>query len=242
MTFRNPGEEKSHFIHGRGRLGATIANGLGKLGVSVVDDLGQADIIWFCVPEKVLKSEAEKIAAGMDTEIRFVHTSGLLTAEAVRVRPDIQVASLHPAYSFPNALSGMPENILWTFEGDAGMRHLLSPLVSAWKGKWVEIAANAKIPYHIACVLMGNLVDVPVAAAEEICREFELPFSEMTASLLLPHIEAVKAGRVFEKTTGPASRGDFETVERETEWLHRNFPGQEQVYAILSAFIQKKNT
>ncbi len=240
--FRNPEKENSYFIRGRGRLGATIANGLDKLGVSVVDDPGQADIVWFCVPEKALKSEAEKIATGMRPGAGFVHTSGLLPSEAVRVRPDIQVASLHPAFSFSKPLSDMPENILWTFEGDAGMRDLLSSLVRAWNGKWVEITAEAKIPYHIACVLMGNLVDVPLAAAEEICGEFKLPFSEMADSLLLPHMEAVKAGRVFEKTTGPASRGDIETVERETEWLHHNFPGQEQVYAILSAFIQKKHT
>ena len=237
----NPGNKSAHFIHGRGRLGTTIANGLKNLGIPVVEEVRQADVLWFCVPEKVLESEVEKFASRMGPGVKVVHTSGLLVSEVVRVRPDIQVASLHPAYSFSRPLPDMPENILWSFEGDDGVRDLLFSLVRAWSGKWVEIAGEAKIPYHIACVLMGNLVDVPVGAAEDICRQFDLPFSEIAVSLLFPHMEGYRSGQVLEKTTGPAARGDLETVERETEWLRQNLPEQEQVYKLLSRLIQKKS-
>ena len=237
---QNPMKNYSHFIRGRGRLGSTIVNGLEKLGVPVVNDPEQANVIWFCVPEKVIQSEAEKLSSRLNAGKNFVHTSGLLPSEAVRIRPDIQVASLHPVYSFAASLPVMPENILWTFEGDAEMQDLLSPLVSAWNGKWVEIAANAKVPYHIACVLMGNLVDVPVSAAERICRQFGLPFSDMTESLLIPHMTGYPSGQVLGKITGPAARGDFKTVERETKWLHQNLPEYEEVYKLLSSLIQKE--
>ena len=230
-----------HFVRGRGRLGTTIVNGLKQLDLHLVDEPKQADVVWFCVPEKALKSEAEKLKSKLNPGARLVHTSGLLGSDTIRVRQDFQVASLHPAYSFSKPLTEMPRDILWTFEGDDGLRNLLQFLVMAWGGKWVEIPPEVKIPYHIACVLMGNLVDIPIGAAEEICRKFRLPFSEMAESLLLPHIAGCKAGSVFENTTGPAARGDSETVKTETEWLRQNFPEQEDVYRLLSGLIQKKN-
>jgi len=232
--------KSSHFIRGRGRLGSTIANGLKSLGITVVPDPELADVIWFCVPEKVIQSETEKLFFRLNAGKNFVHTSGMLCSEDIRVGENIKVASLHPAYSFAEPLQAMPENILWTFEGDCELRNLLRPLINAWKGKWAEISANTKIPYHIACVLMGNLIDVPVGAAEEICRQFGLPFSDMAQSLLFPHLADSVSGDVLKRTTGPAARGDSKTVERETHWLQENLPEYEKVYSLLSSLIQKK--
>lgn len=238
---QNSWKRDAHFVQGRGRLGTTIVNGLENLGIPIVEELEKADVLWFCVPEKVLESEVEKLISRVGPGVKVVHTSGLLASEVVRLRPDMRVASLHPAYSFSRALPDMPKNILWSFEGDGEVRDLLFSLVRAWNGKWVEIQAEAKIPYHITCVLMGNLVDVPVGAAEEICRQFGFPFSEIAVSLLLPHMEGYKRGQILEKTTGPAARGDFETVEKEREWLRQNFPELEEVYKVLSGLVQKKS-
>ncbi len=229
------------FVLGRGRLGGTICNGLRKAGVTLCDSASSASVVWFCLPERLLITEAEKLSRVVPDECFFIHTSGLLPAETIRIRNGLNVASLHPARSFPHILPEIPKDILWTFEGDGETKPLLSTLVRVWGGKWLEIPSGTKTAYHIACVLLGNLVDVPVDAAEKICNRFGLPFGKIAESLLVTHISGCVNGAVLDNTTGPAARGDLETVEKEAEWLSENFPEQEELYRFLSAVILRKN-
>ncbi|NOZ13451.1 MAG: DUF2520 domain-containing protein [Acidobacteria bacterium] len=231
----------THCVVGRGRLGQTIVNGLIKSGVFVADTPEHADLIWFAVPEKVLKETAVRIAVQAPCCTGFIHTSGLLPSKNIAVRPEIPVASLHPAHSFPVPLTEMPGDILWVFEGDESLRKILIKQVRAWKGKWAEISSEQKIAYHIACVFMGNLTDIPVAAAEAICRQTGIPFRDLLNSLFIPHISQFEKGRILSRTTGPAARGDVETVRLQAHWLKQNFPEYEEIYAILSTFIAKKH-
>ncbi len=230
-----------HCVVGRGRLGQTIVNGLKKTGVSVTDTPEYADLIWFAVPEKVLKETAEKVTEQALQCTGFIHTSGLLPSKIIAINPGIPVAALHPAYSFPVPLTEMPPDILWVFEGDEALKKILFKQVRTWKGQWAEISAEQKIAYHTACVLIGNLADIPIAAAEAVCQQADIPFPDLLNSLFIPHIRQFERGQILNRITGPAARGDLETVQLQAQWLKRNFPEYEEIYTILSTFIAERS-
>lgn len=231
-----------HAVVGLGRLGKTLSNGLVTAGHRVTGEVVSADVLWFCVPESEFNGERVRAVIRDNPSAARIHTSGFLPATILGTDPGTPVASLHPAYSFPEPLSAMPSGVFWTMEGDGVLLPLLAGLVDDWQGNHAVIAADHKPAYHIVCVLLANLSMVPVSLAEQLIEDTGLPLDKLVGSLTLPLLHAVgKEGRV-PAITGPAARGDRETVERQLHWLHEHCPEVATVYAALSRYILNRSS
>ncbi len=239
--WRQQFREGIHVVVGRGRLGTTLANALSGAGRTVGTDHSSADFLWFCVPESQLTGDRVQSVIAQNPSAARIHTSGFAPASVLGQCPGGPVASLHPAYSFPDPLTTMPPGVFWTMEGDAVLFPALIELVDDWQGNHAVIPADQKPAYHIVCVLLANLSLVPVTLAAKLVEEINLPLGKLVGSLTLPPLRAAVENGTVPGMTGPAARGDRQTVERQLHWLKEHHPGIADIYEALSMHILKRD-
>ncbi len=230
-----------HHVVGRGRLGKTLENGLQAAGRDLTSQVRDADVIWFCVPESALREAFEELSGQLRPESIRLHTSGFLPASVLKDNPGSLAGSLHPAYSFHKPLSDMPSGILWTFEGSSELTGVVAELTEYWGGTLHTLDEDQKAAYHIICVLLANLTAIPLTIARNLSDSIGLPFSRLTESLLLPVLGRIQATDTepMSHLTGPAARGDENTVQKQVDWLMEQDSVAADVYRVLSEAIRR---
>lgn len=143
----------------------------------------------------------------------------------------------YPLQSLRKEKTELPDVPVY-FEGsDEKTRRVLAELAeSIAPGKVREASEADRGRLHVAAVLVSNFPHHLYALAEAYCRREGLDFSQ-----LLPLIRetAERAGELSPQVsqTGPAARGDQETLRRHLALLE-SWPELQKIYRLLSESIQ----
>jgi predicted short-subunit dehydrogenase-like oxidoreductase (DUF2520 family) len=162
------------------------------------------------------------------------HVCAAFGAEVLR--PHRPAGAVHPLRSFgdPARAAELFRGTACAVDGDPEAVRALRAFVRAIGGKPLEVRSDRKALYHAGAVFASNYV---VAALEAALRLFERAGVERGAALeaLLPLAEGTLANArtrgVPGALTGPAERGDAETVRRHVRALRRHAPGLSRAYA-----------
>jgi predicted short-subunit dehydrogenase-like oxidoreductase (DUF2520 family) len=181
-------------------------------------------LLFICVPDPAVATVAAELARRLDlTGATVLHTSGLLTAEALAPCRAVgaRVASWHPLQSFGPldpawdgvacAVEGDPEAVAvgFTVARDLGLR------------PW-PIRPADKALYHAAAAVAANLTHVLVAAACDLLERCGLPATPADhplRPLVETSLRAALTTPGLEGLTGPLARGDLDSVARHLEAL-----------------------
>lgn len=183
----------------------------------------EADLLLVAVSDRAIEPVAERIPP---TEAIIFHASGSLNA----VRDGF---SLHPLKSLPPA--GEPSDLrdtLLVFEGNH--REVAEEIARAAGARFAAIDPERKARYHAGAVFGSNYVAVMLDIAEELigidgARDDLLALADSAMRNWAAHTGA-------RRFTGPAIRGDRETVERHLAAL-RDDPDLAEIYRRLAARI-----
>jgi predicted short-subunit dehydrogenase-like oxidoreductase (DUF2520 family) len=179
-----------------------------------------APLLWLCVPDGAVAAAAEEIAhRRLDLSGQIVvHSSGALTISALdgARRAGAQVASVHPAMTFPSRAAVPLDGVFFGIEAeDAATRKLLHSLVRRLRGRPFDLRSEDKAMYHAAGTFASPLLVAAVAAAMETARLAGL--DERTArrwvqSLAEPTTRNVFVRGADKSFSGPFARGDVQTI------------------------------
>jgi predicted short-subunit dehydrogenase-like oxidoreductase (DUF2520 family) len=101
-----------------------------------------------------------------------------------------------------------------------------------------DLSDEDKMTLHLAAVFVNNFTNHLFKVGAEIVQKQQLPFD-----VLLPLIEEtvnkIRHNAPDAMQTGPARRGDDETIDRHLEFLEKNAPQHELLYTVLSIGINK---
>jgi predicted short-subunit dehydrogenase-like oxidoreductase (DUF2520 family) len=100
---------------------------------------------------------------------------------------------------------------------------------------WMSSAERLKM--HAAGVFCNNFINRLAALTENFCRNELLDFS-LLVPLLEETFERIKTGKAEQFQTGPARRGDVQTMATHKNVL-RQYPDMKHIYEVLSEEIQK---
>ena len=205
-------------IIGPGRAGRSLAAALEAAGAEVLPLLGRSDdctlaahgvdVVLIAVPDRAVGEVASAIEPVPTTAV--LHTSGALGLDAVAAHP--RHGSLHPLVTLPDPVIGaarLRSGCYFAVAGDPAATDLALLL----RGKPIVVPERARAAYHAAaCIAANHLVALlgqvqRVAAASGLPLEAFLPLARgaLDDVMLLGPAQAL---------TGPASRGDLETIER----------------------------
>ena len=186
-----------------------------------------ARVLWLCVPDSVIAATGEEIARRRPdlTGQIVVHSSGALTVAALDAarRAGAQVASVHPAMTFPTRDVVQLPGVFFGVEAEeAGTRRILHSVVRKLGGKPFALRSKDKAMYHAAGTLASPLLVSALTAAMETARLAGL--EEKTARRWVQSLAEPTARNVFSRGalksfSGPFARGDAETIRLHLQTL-----------------------
>jgi len=204
---------KNYLIIGRGRLARHLGRYFNLLNIT--------HRIWYreSAPE-LLQSwaqEADKILMAIpDGEIEaFIVASNLPQSKTVHFSGALNTKlaeKIHPLMTFSNELYELDDYLKIPFVGVKG-KSTLKQLLPELDNPYYEIEENQFALYHALCVLSGNgTVVLWQNVIEAFAKNFDLP-----REILTPYLERIfinLSSHPDEALTGPWSRGDVKTIEK----------------------------
>lgn len=195
---------------------------------------GGQDLLLIAVSDSALAEVAAILARRPQARIAL-HTSGSLDASILEPlrKAGSAVGSLHPLKAFPRPLTdpGEAKRVFFALDGDPRALEMAGRLVAAWGGVAAEVPPDARLLYHFAATLAAGGVTTLLAAAAEIANRIGLPdavargYVELARGAVAAAASTLEEGRPLDAAiTGPAARGDRETLERHLEALARLAP------------------
>jgi predicted short-subunit dehydrogenase-like oxidoreductase (DUF2520 family) len=209
-TFRTVGPGRA----GRSLTAAlTAAGGFRCLGVLGRHDpprhaAGAVDLLIIATPDDAV----ERVAAMVDPvpTTAVVHLSGSLGLDVLRTHP--RRGSLHPLVPLPDAVVGaerLRSGATFAVAGDPVTRDMAHAL----GGRLVEVEDADRAVYHAAASIAANHLVALIGQVERIAGSVGLPLDAFAGLVHAATDDALALGP-SRALTGPAARGDWDTVER----------------------------
>ena len=221
---------------------ATRAIGAGRPCIRPSRDVLAADIVLLATPDRAIAEVARDLArlGGRSWRGKIVlHTCGALDHSVLRPlrRRGAATGSLHPLQTFSGRGFPRLEGCICAIEGTAAAARVARRISAELGCIPVRVSRGAKPAYHAAAALAAGHVLGVIETAVRILvttgfsrRQAVRALLPLTRQTLL-NFERAGGPRAW---TGPASRGDWETVARHQAALRR-FPREYRTaYALLA--------
>jgi predicted short-subunit dehydrogenase-like oxidoreductase (DUF2520 family) len=209
-----------------GRPGSQTADALAeRLGARTARPTEPADaearLVWIAVPDRSIQEVARRLSSGSRNSV-VMHVSGALGASALvpLAAEGCRVGAFHPLRAFPQ-VEPDPTAAAGTFfalDGDPEARSLGRRLAEAFGGVAGVVPEEQRTLYHWAATLAAGGVTTLLATAQAVGGRIGLPESALRGygRLAAGALEAAASEPdPSAAITGPAVRGDWETIERQ---------------------------
>jgi len=210
-------------IIGGGRAGGALTRALDGSAWRVVDLIGRdgdiagaaedVDLVVIATPDDVIADVARTIRPSDTTVI--AHMAGSRGLDDLG--PHVRRAAIHPLVALPDAEIGagrLRSGVWFATAGD----DLVSELVSELGGEEFTIANDDRACYHAAAVIASNHLVAVLGQAERIGGSAGVPFEALMALVRATVDNVAELGPAV-ALTGPAARGDDETIQRHRDAL-----------------------
>jgi predicted short-subunit dehydrogenase-like oxidoreductase (DUF2520 family) len=204
-------------------------------------------LLFLCVRDNQLESLAHDVAGlRMDWRSKIVlHTAGALSSEVLAPLREkgAEVASFHPFGSFAReGRSVQFKGMTFGIDGMPKAQEIAKKIARDLGGSPLIVPAESRALYHLAAVFASNFFAGDLFLAVEILRRIGLD-EEHAAQVIFPIVEGtfrnVKKLGVRSALTGPAARGDTETLARHEKALHAIDPALAELYRRFSEYLSK---
>ncbi len=205
-------------VIGAGRAGGSLQGALAAAGWTVLAPLGrdddvtdaarEVDLLVLATPDAAIASVAAAVAPVESTVVG--HLSGSLGTEVLA--PHRRRMALHPLVALPNPAVGadrLRSGAWFAVTGDP----LAVEVVTALGGRWFELGDGDRVAYHAAACIASNHLVALLGQVARVAGGIGVPF-EAYLDLVRGTVENVAALGPRAALTGPAARGDWDTVER----------------------------
>lgn len=195
-----------------------------------------ADLYILAVSDDAIADVAQKMYAQLSPDVLVVHTSGATPSNVLQhfrrhgVFYPLQTFSVDQGVDF----SLIPICVSASQPEDEAFLEKTGQTVSS---KVYRINDKKRAVLHVAAVFANNFANHCFQISHEMLEKEQLPFD-----LLLPLIQET-ARKITDQTpanmqTGPAIRGDVDTIQRHLDYLEKTNNPYREIYRQLSKSIQ----
>ncbi len=220
---------------------------------SLPDDF---DLLFLCVRDNQIASLAEELSQNIRRpplsspqaggNLIVFHTAGALSSDVLAPLREkgADVASFHPFGSFPRTGKAVSSFKGFTFgiEGTPEAQARAEQIARDLGGSPLIVPADSRAIYHLAAVFASNFFVGDLALAVKMLGQIGLDEAQ-ALQVISPIVEGtfrnVKELGVKGALTGPAARGDNETLARHEEALRKIDPELAELYRKFSEYLKK---
>lgn len=230
------------FIVGNGNLGSHLTALFKVKNVPYTflhrdefDLLRKGDFVWLCVPDSAIKPLIEAL---QPKGVNLIYCSGaLVLLESWR---DF-VGVWYPLYSFRKGFP-IDWNMVPVFIETSSntIQTYFKWLHVQFEIKYTELDSYGRKKRHLAAVFVNNFTNAILSAAEETLRDCtKEEISEALLPIALQTIGRWSENKAVNMQTGPAIRGDYDTIELHLREL-QTLPEEKEMYQALTKYIKQK--
>ena len=199
----------------------------------------EADLVWFCVPDREIASSSRQLASVVDWRKKIAfHSSGALASDELKSlrQGGAVVASVHPLMTFVTGSTPSLIGVPFAMEGDAAAVRSARQIVRALGGEAFTIRKQYKAAYHAWGAFASPLLVAMLVTAEQLARKAGLSAVGARKKMLpivrqtIANYGALGAAGAF---SGPIVRGDAEIGRKHLQVL-RKLPEATDVYLALA--------
>ena len=192
---------------------------------------GMANCCIIAVADSAVAEVAAKIPL---TETVMIHTSGSLALDVI---PSYNSAALWCIYSIVKNNFPLHRNIPVICEAGTTKAFETVKNIAATFTDIIQQASWHQRQYlHLAAVMSNNFINHLLAVSSEICIENNIPF-ELLNPIIEQTFQRIQNTNPKETQTGPAKRGDKNTLQRHLLLLQQH-PEWQQLYKSISDSIE----
>ncbi|MDH3300903.1 MAG: DUF2520 domain-containing protein [Acidimicrobiia bacterium] len=224
-------------VVGLGRAGRSLVKALAGTAWEYAGGYGRhddptnaavgVDAVFVTVPDDAIAAVARAIRP---TSAVLIHLSGAKTLEVLE--PHERRASMHPLVSLPDVETGAARLRGGAAFAVAG-HPLAADLVAVLNGRAIEVNERHRSLYHAAAAVAANHLCVLCAQVERIAEHIGVPV-ELYWELMTSTLGNVERVGALKALTGPAARGDTETIEAHIRALSELGPDEIDLYRTLA--------
>jgi predicted short-subunit dehydrogenase-like oxidoreductase (DUF2520 family) len=213
----HPLRSSSLRVIGPGRAGLSLSRALAAAGWDVEAPLGRnddlaiaaagVDLLVIATPDAAVADVAADVVPVPETVV--AHLAGSLGLDVLgdHARP----ASIHPLVALPDPAVGAERlrGAWFALAGDPFVKTVVDDL----GGQWFTVADDDRAAYHAAACIASNHLVALLGQAERVGAAAGVP-REAFLDLVRATVENVATLGPAKALTGPAARGDVDTLQR----------------------------
>ncbi len=219
-------------IIGRGKLGSALFKAYIQAGHQVVDNPMESELILLCVPDDAIPKVSERFAGHAMAHTSGAHASDILAGDGPK-------GSMHPIQTVRSgAEPEVFQGIRISVEGDSGLIQVLSRLAVDVGAAPLTVTPEQKRAIHLAAVMVSNFTIALHMLADEVLTRSGVPSTsaDLFTALMDRTLANIREVGPMAARTGPAVRGDLETIQAHLAVLDGH-PGAIDAYKALSEVL-----
>jgi predicted short-subunit dehydrogenase-like oxidoreductase (DUF2520 family) len=195
-------------------------------------NLAEADIYIIAVADDAIPSIANKLPF---TDRLVVHTSGSMSLHELHKKNRRGV--FYPLQTFTKGVQVDFSKIPICLEtGEKSDFKILETIAKAIGSTSYKISSEQRRALHVSAVFVNNFSNHLYRIGHEICEANNVPF-EILSPLIQETAQKITALTPYMAQTGPAKRGDQETINSHLEKLDKDI--HKEIYTLLTQSIAK---
>jgi predicted short-subunit dehydrogenase-like oxidoreductase (DUF2520 family) len=216
--------------------------GQGRASTDNIYTARAGETVFLCLPDEAIQKVCQQIAnSDINWKDKCVfHCSGLWASDILRPlkAKGASIASLHPIQSFAQKKADLKifKGVYFGLEGDKDALALSTKIVRQLKGHPLILQTKDKPIYHTACSIASNYFVVILDMAVSLLKQISVP-EENALQILFPLVKGtlhnVKNLNTGSSLTGPAVRGDIESIQKHLKAL-KKYPLYQEIYSGLA--------
>lgn len=196
-----------------------------------------ATLYLVCIKDDAIPAFTKNLAAYIPHDRPVAHSSGVNAPEI------IDPAFSHRGLFYPLQSFSSNKVTDWThipifIEGHDFMRSLLHDLAQHINREIYIMNDTIRTHLHLASVFANNFSNYNLVIAKKILDKADVPF-KVLKSLMQETVEKAFYMEPHDAQTGPAKRGDFQTIEKHIRLLVQEYPEYRSLYKKYSQIIQQ---
>ncbi len=208
-----------------------------QIDAESVDDLsaiaGDAHLYILAIPDDALYEVVTLIPPKKGI---CVHTSGSVPMDVLKPLSD-KIGVIWSPQTFVKYLEMNYSELPLCLEANSeAVLQQLTDTMQAVSKKTYTINSLQRRELHLAAVFANNFVNALNATAQDIAHKHDIPF-EILFPIIARTAEKATLGDIWQLQTGPAARGDAQTIANHRKLLASD-PEKLQVYDVLTSLIK----
>ena len=176
LELKRAGYRISEIVSGNSSASRRKARALAKqvhARVAVAGARLDADLVWFCVPDREIARAARQLSDAVDWRGKVaLHSSGALASDELRVLRlrGAAVASVHPLMTFVQRSAPSLNGVPFALEGDPAAVRVARRIVRDLGAEAFPISRNKKVAYHAWGAFTSPLLIALLVTGERVAR------------------------------------------------------------------------